>query len=462
MTGGQADKLVRKAKAARAAGDNLAAAELYRQLTVLRPEDPVLWHNLAAALGDAGQHVRALDAAQRAEALGLHAPEAFMVRARSLQAVGDLDAAEKAFRFVLARRPFDAAAHKDLAQLRWMVTGSAEEAVAALLPAFQKAPGDLGLRITAADILGQLGRKTEAAGVARESIRLAPQDPVVLTRAAATFLDAGLVDEARDTAAQALKLAPRAKDARTLEVQCLLAGGGYEDALPRAEHLYAAYPEDQFLRALVATALRLLGDPRYHELVDYHRCVRGYPLEAPPGWSSAESYRQDLLAELSERHRFTAHPFGQSVKGASSQLASMPGAGGRAMAAWPDAVLGPVKAHLQRMGERPPPDDKLRQRLEVWSVRLLPSGHHTDHVHPAGLLSSACHLKFDEQPGPHGWLRFGRPGLKLKDPLEEDYIVRPEPGVLVAFPSSYWHGVAPFEKGSERITVAMDLARPRR
>ena len=54
----------------------------------------------------------------------------------------------------------------------------------------------------------------------------------------------------------------------------------------------------------------------------------------------------------------------------------------------------------------------------AWSVRLRSGGHHADHVHPHGWLSSACYIALPptlgngtSAPSGHaGWLRFGRPG----------------------------------------------------
>ena len=89
-------------------------------------------------------------------------------------------------------------------------------------------------------------------------------------------------------------------------------------------------------------------------------------------------------------------------------------------------------------------------------------GHHADHVHPHGWLSSACYIALpptigDGTSAREGWLRFGRPGVKTVPPLEADHFVKPRPGLLVLFPAYMWHGVEPFVSDQSRLSVAFDV-----
>jgi hypothetical protein len=38
-----------------------------------------------------------------------------------------------------------------------------------------------------------------------------------------------------------------------------------------------------------------------------------------------------------------------------------------------------------------------------------------------------------------------------------DHFIRPQPGMLVLFPSYLWHGTVPFETGGRRLTAAFDV-----
>ncbi|WP_235532852.1 putative 2OG-Fe(II) oxygenase, partial [Sphingomonas sp. Leaf412] len=97
-----------------------------------------------------------------------------------------------------------------------------------------------------------------------------------------------------------------------------------------------------------------------------------------------------------------------------------------------------------------------------WSVRLTAGGHHADHVHSHGWVSSALYVALPEaiEGDTHaGWLTLGASSALMPDipPFRE---IEPRPGRLVLFPSTMWHGTRPFAAG-ERLSVAFDVARMR-
>ena len=56
-----------------------------------------------------------------------------------------------------------------------------------------------------------------------------------------------------------------------------------------------------------------------------------------------------------------------------------------------------------------------------------------------------------------GWIRFGRPGIPTRPPLEAQHFIKPEPGLLALFPSYMWHGTVPFSGDETRLTIAFDV-----
>ena len=126
---------------------------------------------------------------------------------------------------------------------------------------------------------------------------------------------------------------------------------------------------------------------------------------------------------------------------------------------------GAVQRHLARLD---PGSDPFRSRNSgrfrfagAWSVRLSSGGHHADHVHPRGWLSSAFYVALPpviraEDDTRAGWFRLGRPGIATTPRLEADHYIMPESGKLLVFPSYMWHGVEPFQSDEPRLTVAFD------
>ncbi len=59
--------------------------------------------------------------------------------------------------------------------------------------------------------------------------------------------------------------------------------------------------------------------------------------------------------------------------------------------------------------------------------------------------------------GQDGWIKFGEPGPRTSPSLPPEHFVKPEPGLLVLFPSYMWHGTVPFEGKDRRLTMAFDV-----
>jgi len=128
------------------------------------------------------------------------------------------------------------------------------------------------------------------------------------------------------------------------------------------------------------------------------------------------------------------------------------------------AFASPIRHYLEHIGHG---SDPLRRRNQgrwrfngAWSVRLHSSGYHANHTHPRGWISSACYIELpdcmSDGRSNEGVLTFGEPGIATTPKLGGEYSVRPEPGMLVLFPSYFWHGTVPFRSNEARLTVAFD------
>ena len=87
-------------------------------------------------------------------------------------------------------------------------------------------------------------------------------------------------------------------------------------------------------------------------------------------------------------------------------------------------------------------------------------GFHVSHVHPEGVLSSACYVAVPDtldEDRQEGWIELGRPPDDLQLELGPLTAIAPRPGRLVLFPSYLYHGTRAFPAG-ERMSVAFDIA----
>lgn len=427
------------------------------------PDNAIAFHNLAASQGDCGRHADSAANARRAIALGLKAAETRLVLARALMNLGELDAAAEAYDLACSINPQIVDAQLERCQLIWMRTGDRAQALRALDRDLAARPGFGPLEYVRARALDYMG---DLDGACAQMEALAAREPgqLVLQCAAVFLLNrAGRIDAARARAEQALRLAPGGFAALEAWTHVCLAAGDGAEADASARRLVALAPDNQNAVNLQAMVWRMTGDARFGEVYDYEALVRPQKIAPPPGWASREAYLSDLAAELRAAHPYRTHPFGQSVRH-GSQRPDILSVRTPAIQAFRQALDPLVDTYIAGLGEG---DDSLRRRRAarwrihgVWSVWLTPGGFHADHVHPQGWLSSAFYVELPDAVaagGREGWIRFGEAGIPVSPAQTAQHWVKPEPGMLVLFPSYMWHGTVPFGGDQARLTMAMDI-----
>jgi tetratricopeptide (TPR) repeat protein len=453
--------LALQGQALRALGRTEAALDVLHRAAQIYQADPSHQHNLAIALEEAGLNPEAVRAARAARARGLDRPETWLVEGRALLAQDRLDDAETAFREALRRQPGFTPAHHELSLLIWMRSGDLAAATSELDKAIAAHPGQPGLRVVRAKLLEYTGDPQGAYEVLRGGAEGEVEIELAASQAAVAFDP----DAALGHAEAAARVEPDNPLVISLLAEANLALGRPEAALAATDRLRALMPFNQHALALEATAWRLLGDPRHAERNDYRALVRTALVKTPAGWSSREAWLADLTAALDRLQVMKGHPIGQSLRGGSQTNQNLQRSNDPAIRAFFNVIADPIVQTMEAYGRRDDPvlaRNTGRYRLSgAWSVNLRPGGRHVDHLHPAGWLSSAFYVDLPpaiEEEGRQGWLRFGKPGIPTRPPLEPEYWVKPEPGLLVLFPSYMWHGTESFGGDRRRLTMAFDVA----
>ncbi|MBU6417237.1 MAG: tetratricopeptide repeat protein [Xanthomonadaceae bacterium] len=458
------DLAVQHATALVALGRGDDAVAWYRAIAARSPDNTAAAQALAIALQALGRHAEAASIADQAVRNGPKTAALCYAKARSLVALGAFDRAEAALRDCLRMEPQHAEAHGDLARLVWMRSGDSIEATAELDRALHAFSGNDALWAAKAAVLQGAGDARAAYACLAPRIERPQAPPALQVRAglAALEFDPRI---ALERAERALQAVPNDVAARTLQVAALLGVGAADAALPVCGALRSASPDDQYLIALQTTAWRLLGDERYLQLCDYRDMVVPYRLEAPPAWNNLGDFVADLKRSLDTLHDALRHPLlFQSLRHGTETTNDLTRSEDPVIRALFGAFDAPIRDYITRMGEG---TDPLRRRNAgtyhfngSWSVRLHGSGFHHNHVHPRGWISSACYIDLPEgmedAQSREGVLTFGEPGILTTPVLRAEYEVRPKPGMLVLFPSYFWHGTVPFQGERTRLTVAFD------
>jgi tetratricopeptide (TPR) repeat protein len=371
--------------------------------------------------------------------------------------------------------------------------GRAQEAVALLGRALEASPLWVEGHRSLAALRGQLGQDPLASTT--QALARHPAAPALHHLAIALALQARDLERAR-TAAEAaaatlgsqrwltmLTAHIASEQGALADADAFFAAAGSpldaNEAWTHARHLLRADRPDRAATMLeawigqsgehaiwpyLALAWRLAGDPRHQWLEGDPRLVGVYDIGLAPDELAA------LADHLRHLHFATAAPLDQSVCGGTQTDGNLLLRAEGPIQDLRERLLRLVERHIAQLPEPEPGHPTLiARRTPVriagsWSVRLTDAGFHKDHVHPQGWLSSALYLALPETLGngaaDHaGWLSLGE-ARDLAPELAPLRLIEPQPGRLVLFPSTMWHGTRPFPAG-ERLTAAFDIARPR-
>jgi len=385
-----------------------------------------------AALARRGDLTRAAAAFQQAAALVPDAPQAHFNLGNAQAGLGQLDAAAAAFGRALAADPGFVPARNNLGSLRLRQQRPAEalaefERVVATEPGFPHAHHNLGAALQALD------RLDEAAAAYRRALERDPADLGALN-------DLCIVQMKQGEPAAALEL---------------------------CERYLALSPANRKPLAYKAAALIELGRrDKAALLLDFERLVFRHRIATPDGHASREAFDSALVAHVLGHPTLEYEPRDKATRGGyqSGELMVEPkGAAGALEAAIRDAV----PRYMARLREALPDHPFVahlpqRWRLATWAVVLKAQGQQGPHFHPDGYVSGVYYARLPQAvknaAGDAGCIEFGRTAEHLGgtgEPMVET--IRPEEGLMLLFPSYFYHRTIPFQGGEPRICVAFDV-----
>jgi tetratricopeptide (TPR) repeat protein len=353
---------------------------------------------------------------------------------------------------------------RQLADLRW-VAGDGALCAAHIERTIELHPEALHLRLVAAELLRAAGDPARGLALVEEAARREPGVPAFETSIGVLLGELGRARDALPWLRSAIARVPESAQMKRNLLPVLLRAEEFAEALALAEHLLREAPDDQQLLAYLATAMRMTKDARYATLQDYPRLVHIYRPAPPAGFDDLRAFNTTLARELEPLHGERQRPLAQSIRGGSQTERNLP-ADNPVFRAFFSMLEAPIADYVGRLEPRSahPTDRRRRDRWRVsgsWSVQLKPGGFHTNHVHPQGWISSAYYIELpgsrDGEPDSRaGWLKFGEVAPAIPQGTAELH-VEPEAGMLVLFPSFFWHGTVPFTRGERRLTAAFDV-----
>ncbi|HEY6662352.1 MAG TPA: putative 2OG-Fe(II) oxygenase [Sphingomicrobium sp.] len=431
----------------------LALPALHRAAD-LAPNEPLIVHGLAKTSLEAG--LPSVELFGRAMKAGPNNPDVVLGLVSALVAEGRAAEAVDGLEIALRRSPLWTDGHVLLASIRW-AEGEREGFTRSIDEALVDYPSSMELRREQLVALVEAEHFDDAMARIEDGRARFGEHLLFLSHEAAIRSERGDVEAADPLFLQLAALGEPNID--MWRVRHLLRAGRPDGASMVMDRWLGTADADLFWH-YAASAWRLTDDSRSDWLEGNERFVGTYDLtdRLPP---------LDRLADVLRRLHVSKSEFhSQSVRGGTQTDGNLFHRIEPEIVALREAVRAAVAEHAAQLPAIDPKHPLLRSRPETihftgaWSVRLLAGGHHANHVHPMGWLSSALYIVLPPDLGcdEAGWLTLGEPQAQLGLALPPHRTIEPKPGLLALFPSWMWHGTRPFGEG-ERLTVAFDVAR---
>ena len=394
-----------------------------------------------------------------------HHPDALHLLGVLLTQRGEYDDAVEHIQAALETDRDSALFQSSLAQAYYR-GGKAAEAVEALERVVAEQPdsfqsfSDLGAALQES---GELERAVEAY---RRAINLNPALDIAHFNLGTALKQLGSTADAITCVEKAVVM-----DATQANYRATLAGYYLEAdrlraALESCQECLSLAPRNLTALAFMSIALDRLGERKSsRQLVDFDRLIQKRKLVAPAGYKSVSQFNEALAKHVRAHPTLRTDPVKNATrfgKHTDNLLINATGPIPVLVALVEEAV-----ADYMRSLPRDPTHPYLAHRprdfkLMMWSVVMDSQGHQLPHLHPDGWVSGVYYVELPEKMHAatgrqDGWIEFGRPLPELTGSLEPEVkVLKPEEGMLVIFPSYFYHQTIPFESVDQRICIAFD------
>ena len=479
------------------AGRRAETVAICERVLAREPDNPDALHMLGGMALQEGDCERAVALIGRAAALDPSRAARFLDLAAAQNGLGQMEAAAESFERVLALQPGHVLALHSLGQIHQR-RGDFAAAIACYRSALAVEPGRVLLHKGLGDSLRRAGQFAEAADAYRRALaiepndksalielgilervrdsqaaldcfhraaELEPNDAVAFNLIGVVHAERGEVEAAAKAYRHAIALRPDLIGPRVNLARLHIVAGEAAAALEAAEGALQVNPFFSGALGVKGIALHELGrDAESEALFDYDRFVQTRRLTPPQGYADMAAFNA-ALAEAVRSHPSLVNEIPELSTRGGLQTREMFN-DGEPVASLRRMISAAVDDYIAALPLDPghPFTASRRQSYKMtgWGVVLGNQGHQEAHMHDSGWISGVYYVALPPGTGESvdeksGWLEFGRCNdiFKLERPPRL-HAVRPEEGLLVLFPSFFWHGTVPFESTQPRISIAFD------
>ncbi|MBT3306326.1 MAG: tetratricopeptide repeat protein [Alphaproteobacteria bacterium] len=453
-------------------GDGAQGRELLETALAFRPDFTDAHNNLGNVLEAQGLFVEAEASYRRCIALNAGAVSAHFHLGNVLKALGRLSEAQEAYKRVLAITPDHAEALNNTGAVD-MELGCAADAIHAYRKAIGRNPGFAEAHYNLGIALQKTGELDAALDSYRRALSCDSGHAGAQINIGYAYKEMGRLEEAEKAYRAAIRMAPDYDKVQVNLGDLYLQQGNPQAAVDVCDAYLADHPGNISILAFKSIALteRSSVDNSFsldeaHALYDFDRLLRPVRPACPEGFADMAEFNRALSTHVLGHPSLSVQPTSHATRSGrhSGELLIEPKGPVAAletviMTAVDDFRTSvPTDASHPWLGRRPD-----RMGLSVWGVAMDSQGHQLAHIHPSAWLSGVYYPKIPavvraDDPGHAGWIEFGRaPEDFHSSTPPEVRLIRPEEGLMVLFPSYFYHRTVPFESDEVRISIAFDV-----
>ncbi len=422
--------------------------------------------NLGVLMEAQERTTEALKAYEQALEISPAHNSALVGRGNALKALKRLDEARADYEAALERNPALPEARTNLSAVLQEL-GDFEGAARESKRAFEADPDLLEAEFNYAIACQELGRFDDAIKAYEDVLTHAPEHAASALNIGYGLQQLGRLDEAAEAFEKTIKLDPDFAKAHVNLADLHLQRGEAQAALEVCDAFLASHPGQTDLLAFKAVSHWDLGEEvQVRGLNDFERFVHPVHITPPDEYDDLESFNEALCDHV------MAHP---TLTDSPQSHATRKGKHSGELLSEPKGPIAGLEVEIYRLadayrndlgGDETHPFTARRPEdwtLSVWGVVMQSAGHQIPHIHPAAWLSGVYYPRLpeivgDKDGGKAGWIEFGRPPEHFHNARQPETLsVQPEPGLMVLFPSYFYHHTVPFEADGTRISIAFDL-----
>ncbi len=441
------------------------AQQFYEKAIDVDPGAANALHNLGLNFHLQGELDSARQYYRRAQDVNPKHPTMTLSYVNSIHEAGEGELAIEKLRSAVSEQPLNIQFHERLNELLWEA-GDTEQFGDSYSQVLAQNPNQQSLFMAYARQMFRAGRTSALKEIVKGGEAYFSEVPEFLSLKGELLAEQGEYESAKPLLMRALD-AEFSKQAAQQLVKLQLIQADYLGAQSVLDELKQKDPDCQLTWALQSLIWRDVDKDKYRWLCDYDSMVKAYTMPVPDGYADLAEFVAALEVTLLELHNTEQAPLDQTLREGTQTAARLLHNPNPVIQAFKKLLSSVVIDYIGAMpnDSEHPLFARKKQTFEFsgsWSVNLRANGFHVNHVHPAGWISSSCYITLPaqmESDDVAGSIKFGESPLVLSDRERIEKIVRPRAGMVVLFPSYFWHGTIPFS-GAEndfRLTAPFDV-----